>query len=363
MPGHNVAPGQDRKPYRSPAGTFEVIFKSFLEDQTLSNAEFRILAYLTTKPEDWKIRPKQLQLDLPLLSRHVIEAVLASLKSRDYLYTEKVRARNGKFTEWVTRYRRDMLIRSDMNPIPFPQVSPTPPESGVVAGDDITAGQLHSPESGAVVVPIRDDDYLLVTASADVNPQVSSTPPVYHSLVIREHSDNGNPSEHAERISENEGFFSEINPGQEAGMDRSQAQREIKTPARESRPGSQGGRVEFSPEFSTTDRGQAQREIKTPASPTHAAPLLARESSPEEEDLFADTGMRICTACSTRPALHEYMFGLNDGTVPRQVHWLCRECAAANKRQTERAGSGEIRLKFKVILIDDDEGGRYAAAR
>ena len=42
----------DAKPrYRSPEGTYERILKSALEDDRLTDAEFRVLLHLATKPE------------------------------------------------------------------------------------------------------------------------------------------------------------------------------------------------------------------------------------------------------------------------------------------------------------------------
>jgi hypothetical protein len=98
--------------YQSPDGTYEKVLKSVLEDTSFTFAEFRVLLYLATKPDDWIIRQKQLEqaLDIGVLcAKHA----LAGLRARGYIEVQEVRASNGKFSKRISRLCRDLVIKEE----------------------------------------------------------------------------------------------------------------------------------------------------------------------------------------------------------------------------------------------------------
>jgi hypothetical protein len=99
-----------RFPHRSPDGTFEPILKSVLEDQTLTPCEFRILLYLSSKPDKWIIVSKQIETALRWPPDRVRRA-LQGLRRGGYLTQEIQRdAATGQVRRSVSRLNRDKVV-------------------------------------------------------------------------------------------------------------------------------------------------------------------------------------------------------------------------------------------------------------
>jgi hypothetical protein len=97
-------------PYRSPDGTYEVLLKSFLEDASLTDAEFRVAAHLATKPDGWELIPKAVAAALDGETRWTeakVRRALTGLRERGYLTVTQVRNADGTFGEYRASLCRD----------------------------------------------------------------------------------------------------------------------------------------------------------------------------------------------------------------------------------------------------------------
>jgi hypothetical protein len=101
--------------YRSPDGTYEILLKSFLEDSSLTDAEFRVAAHLAAKPEIWEINPKAIAADLDGGSKWAeakVRRALTRLCSRGYLVTTQERSADGTFGSYAAALDRSRVIYS-----------------------------------------------------------------------------------------------------------------------------------------------------------------------------------------------------------------------------------------------------------
>ena len=94
----------------SPPGTFESIRKSLLEDPTFTDAEFRLLCYLATKPKDWVIHRKQIARDLERSERHWVVPALKGLRARGLIVMTDERDERGRVRKRESQLRRNLVI-------------------------------------------------------------------------------------------------------------------------------------------------------------------------------------------------------------------------------------------------------------
>jgi hypothetical protein len=104
------SPDEPPASYKSPAGTYERILKVILEDPTLTDSEFRLLAYLATKPAGWQLREEQLMraLGRPL---NWVQTARSRLRKRGLL-TEMVErsADNSRIERRYLTLCRDLVL-------------------------------------------------------------------------------------------------------------------------------------------------------------------------------------------------------------------------------------------------------------
>jgi hypothetical protein len=165
----------------SPPGTFERIRKSVLEDPTFTNAEFRLVCYLATKPDGWVIHVDQLAAALGRTTYEIGRAV-TGLRRRGLVEGKQARDERGRVGPRIDRFRRDLVVSEK------PQVAAGDPEStppGVNSGNSTkpqvrTAGRITAERSyrSAEFRPHREDglgrdDGLVETT---VKPSLSQAP-------------------------------------------------------------------------------------------------------------------------------------------------------------------------------------------
>ena len=98
-----------RKPYKSPEGTYKVLLKSFLEDTDLTDAEFRVAAYLATKPEDWVASLTQIARDLNRPPERV-RLALRGLRAKGYAKVVEVRGPDRQWKRRPTMLAREKVL-------------------------------------------------------------------------------------------------------------------------------------------------------------------------------------------------------------------------------------------------------------
>ena len=137
----------------SPPGTYERIRKSVLEDPSLTNPEFRLALYLTTKPDRWVIHPRQLAAALDRTVNE-IETALRGLRRRG-LVTEEVTRTPGsgrRITSRQRRFRRDLVIAPDGQLLDGESAI-----QDLTCDDDKTAGRLLNGECAIQDLTCADD--------------------------------------------------------------------------------------------------------------------------------------------------------------------------------------------------------------
>lgn len=85
--------------------------KFFLEDPNLSWESKGILAYILSRPDDWKINQKDLE-NRSTGAKTKIETALLDLMANGYCHWYQLRVEEGKFGEWVY----DVYERPEFNP-------------------------------------------------------------------------------------------------------------------------------------------------------------------------------------------------------------------------------------------------------
>lgn len=78
---------------------YKTMNTSGFEDQRLSYEARGVLAYLLSKPDDWQVRPENLQNDS--CGRDKIRRILRELEQHGYLIRERVRLAKGRW-EWIS---------------------------------------------------------------------------------------------------------------------------------------------------------------------------------------------------------------------------------------------------------------------
>jgi hypothetical protein len=87
--------------YKDRANPYVQINRRVLEDNRLSWAARGVMAYLLAKPDNWEVRPGDLQRNGGC-GRDAVRSILAELEAHGYLWRHKVNGGGGKFT-WVHR--------------------------------------------------------------------------------------------------------------------------------------------------------------------------------------------------------------------------------------------------------------------
>jgi MarR family len=163
-----------KPPYRSPDGTWECILKSVLEDPALTNAEFRLLLYLATKPPGWEIHVSHLVQVLER-TRYEVTKALTGLRRQGYVVDRAARDETGKVESWAAGLRRELVLH--------------------LAGD----------ESAQVVPTEQESVPVELTSVNGASAQVTSTEQDYHSLVIQPHREDSVSSDYSPDQSESPG--------------------------------------------------------------------------------------------------------------------------------------------------------------
>jgi hypothetical protein len=100
------------------ANPYVMINRRALEDDRLSWAARGLMAYLLAKPDDWEVRPGDLQRNGGC-GKHAVRSILTELETYGYLWRHKVNGEGGKFT-WVHR----VYESPDLNPRVCSQLQP-----------------------------------------------------------------------------------------------------------------------------------------------------------------------------------------------------------------------------------------------
>jgi hypothetical protein len=95
--------------YRSPPGTYECILKAVLENPEFSDAEFRVLLYLATKPAGWIASERQIAEALQRPPER-IRLALRGLRKHGYLVLENPSRTQGRFDRRPSVLRREMVL-------------------------------------------------------------------------------------------------------------------------------------------------------------------------------------------------------------------------------------------------------------
>jgi hypothetical protein len=96
--------------YKDRANPYAQINRRVLEDDRLSWGARGVMAYLLAKPDNWEVRPGDLQRNGGC-GRDAIRSILTELENYGYLWRHKVNGGGGKFT-WVHR----VYESPDLNP-------------------------------------------------------------------------------------------------------------------------------------------------------------------------------------------------------------------------------------------------------
>lgn len=109
-----VNPFSDSKPgrrvHQSPAGTYEKVLKSVLENPSLTDAEFRVLLYAATKPEDWVLSAKQIAAAIGRSPDHV-ERALTGLRKKGYVSIVTTTDERNRYRRRTSHLNRHKVIR------------------------------------------------------------------------------------------------------------------------------------------------------------------------------------------------------------------------------------------------------------
>lgn len=169
--GTEPSPFEDEpRGYRSPEGTYEVILKSALEDTKLTDAEFRVLMYATTKPHEplpWVFHHRKVAEELSWPEERA-RLALRGLTRHGYMALEVQRDEHGRIKGKVRTLRRELVV-----PIGYE-----------LPGSDVPAGQNHRVNNHRVagyplseyVSSSEDGTSLLVIQEAESAPTPAANP-------------------------------------------------------------------------------------------------------------------------------------------------------------------------------------------
>jgi hypothetical protein len=105
-----------------------VASRALFEDKGLSWAARGVLGYLLAKPDNWRVKPSDLQARGDC-GRDAIQAILRELESCGYLYRRRVNKGGGKF-EWIYEVYESPELNPHIQKTPSPEkpsmVEPSP---------------------------------------------------------------------------------------------------------------------------------------------------------------------------------------------------------------------------------------------
>lgn len=83
----------------SPTRDYSILSNSVLADSDLSWEARGLLAYLLSKPDNWRVMPKALIKESPKAGRDKVYRILDELKSAGYILSEQIRGASGQLGE------------------------------------------------------------------------------------------------------------------------------------------------------------------------------------------------------------------------------------------------------------------------